>query len=307
MPRKKKTRLQRKNDDSGDKQQAYSDSDSDADISIKQNDKNSVEYQISHAKHPFEKAHFVESKTLTPSQRAITCCIQLNGGQATEDELLSFLQENWGFIGKMNMKLPNNMPDTRILHINLAVKKKSIPLFVQKPNDPLTWIVNTNTDGQGVMRKSKSASGIVSYTPVQKDKEEEQEETLVVEEKESFFNHVMKEVDDTDSFEAHVISELGKHEDGISLNDLVDETKDFEGKDGLFKQLDHRRRVRAVLIAKKALGHCFEKNGIWLTKDKTKEETDFQKNSYLPDCLKSIKIPDLTIDEFYKVLKSEHA
>ena len=105
-----------------------------------------IENQILEARHPFELNHFIESKTLTPSQRAITCCIQMNKGWASEDTLLTFLQTNWGFIGKINTKLPNNMPDTRILHINLAVKKKGIPLFVQNPDDALVWTVNTSTE-----------------------------------------------------------------------------------------------------------------------------------------------------------------
>jgi hypothetical protein len=307
MPRKKKTRLSRKHNSANEKRQSYSKNTSDSEFIAKQTDKNSIEYQIVHAKHPFEKLHFIEGKTLTPSQRAITCCIQLNGGQANEDELLNFLQTNWGFIGKMNMKLPNNMPDTRILHINLAVKKKGIPLFVQKVDDPLTWVLNTNTNGPGSMRKSRSAGGISLYRSSKKEKDDEQDEASIVEEEESFFIKLSKEPDDINSFEALVFAELKKHDDGITLDNLVNETKGLEGKDGLFKQLDHKRRVRAVLISKKAMGHCFEKDGVWSIEDKTKVALENTENSFFPDCLKSIKIPELTIDEFYRVLKSEHS
>lgn len=265
-------------------------------------DPNTIEYKIVHAKHPFEKRKFIESKVVTPSQRAITCCIQTNGGWASEDVLLEFLQKNWGFIGKMNIKLPNNMPDTRILHINLAVKKKNLPLFVQDPAKPYMWTVNTSTDYSQISDKSRIILSRRSQeTDQENDGEDSQKEPETLEE--------AYRKDKADSFEAHVFQTLKTYQDGTTLEQLAEATKQYEGQPGLFQLLTHIRRVRAVLIAKKSTNDVFEKNGIWscyLNIPKP-PETVRKESDFLPPCLRSVNITELTLDEFYNVLKQNRA
>ena len=309
MPRKKKGGRFGRKAEVDHERASNSDSQSEEETNPLLQDKDSIEYKIVHAKHPFEKSKFVESKTLTPSQRAITCCIQLNGGWVTEDELLSFLQKNWGFIGKMNTKLPNNMPDTRILHINLAVKKKSIPLFVQKPGDPLTWTVNTSTDGSFNFPKSKSGNLGGLASSADKEKSSEEEETKKPIDREALLYQITQMGEKPDSFEALVYEELKKYPEGISLEDFAKATESLKGKEGIFPQLEHIRRVRAVLIAKKAIKLAYEYNGLWSINDLTpkpqKDQTPVR-NIDFPDCLKNVNISSMTIDEFYKVLKDNH-
>ena len=308
MPRKKKGRTPKKVEVEHDKG-TDSEFASDEETNPLLQDKDSIEYKIVHAKHPFEKSKFVESKTLTPSQRAITCCIQLNGGWVTEDELLAFLQKNWGFIGKMNTKLPNNMPDTRILHINLAVKKKSIPLFVQKPGDPMTWTVNTSTEGTFGITKSKSGNFNYSNSSLPKEKNSEEEEAPVPTDSGSLLYQITQETEESSSFEALVYDELKKYPEGITLEDFAKSIEFLNGKNGIFPQLEPTRRVRAVLIAKKAIGSAYEYNGKWSVNDISPkpqiQQTHFHHDAF-PDCLKHANITGMSVDEFYKVLKENH-
>lgn len=261
-------------------------------------DPNTIEYKIVHAKHPFEKRKFIESKVVTPSQRAITCCIQMNNGWASEDVLLDFLQRNWGFIGKMNIKLPNNMPDTRILHINLAVKKKNLPLFIQDPVKPLLWTVNTSTDYAQISDKSRI---ILSRRSQEDDIENESDD--LSKEPETLEEAYRKERED--SFEAHVYQILKTYPDGVTLDELAEATKQFEGEAGLFQILPHIRRVRAVLIAKKSTNEAFERNGKWSCTLDTPTIPEPPKivSDFLPPGLKDINITELSLDEFYNVLR----
>lgn len=256
---------------------ATSDADSYLDVPHDQN--SLIENQILDARHPFELNNFIESKVVTPSQRAITCCIQLNNGWASEDTLLTFLQTNWGFIGKLNTKLPNNMPDTRILHINLVVKKKGIPLFIQKNDDPSMWTVNSSTERGAFMTQASLIS----------DDEKKSLEKV-----------------EPESFEDCVLSELKKFPQGISLDELVRETVPFENKNGLFKALEHPRRVKAVLVSKKNENIIFEKNGFWSMQNHVIASTkgrQFSQDSILPPQLKNIRVSELSVGQFFSLLK----
>ena len=202
----------------------------------------------------------------------------MNKGWASEDTLLTFLQTNWGFIGKINSKLPNNMPDTRILHINLAVKKKGIPLFVQNPDDPLVWTVNTSTE-----------STVYVPPPI-----------VYPDEDLSTRNH------EPENFEDCVIHVLKKFPQGLTIQQLVEETDPYKTKKGLFNKLSHERRVKAVLISKKRENEVFESHGVWSSQEHISPasfELPKSKISLLPSPLKKLKVGDLSVNQFYSLLK----
>lgn len=77
--------------------------------------------------------------TLTPIQRAITFCIQHNGGSATDDEVLAFIHRFWSIIVAYGQRGDNGITyqytkpiDKRVLHINFSTAKiDNRPLFIK--------------------------------------------------------------------------------------------------------------------------------------------------------------------------------
>ena len=128
------------------------------------------------------------------------------------------------------------MPDTRILHINLAVKKKGIPLFIQSRDDPLVWTTNKSPDS--ISFKSKPL--------------------LYVDEEKIEADH-----NEPQSFEDCVVYVLKQHPHGIHINDLIEETRQYSEKEGMFVKLAHPRRVKAVLVSKRMTSEVFESYGVW--------------------------------------------
>ena len=265
-----------------------------------------IHEKILKTKHPFERIHFIESKSLTPSQKAITCCIQLLGGEATEEQLVTFLQTNWDFIGKMNSKLPNNIPDLRNTRINLAVKKKSIPLFLPKEDCPTTWVLNTSPDDYLNMAKSRS----LLFKETRSSDRPESRENDKKEPQNSSRLRSLEDIlminEDNDSFEEKVFNSLKQHPEGITLEALIEETKGYAGVPGLFPTLDHKRRVRAVLLSKKNMKMAEQEGNLWKIPGDG-SNTSFKKtiryNDKLPSFLRTVRLSDFTIDEFYNVLK----
>ncbi|EAY04372.1 hypothetical protein TVAG_350460 [Trichomonas vaginalis G3] len=247
-----------------------------------------IEQAIVNAKHPFEDFGLIESKALTPSQRAITSCIEINGEYASEEILLNFLQTHWNFIGKMNIKLPNNMPDTRILHINLAVKKKQLPLFVQSPNDPLVWTVNKNPEADKATTKS-SAEDV------------ESEQTIPPSESENFSETPQQ------LFQDVIYQIVYDSPEGITQEKIYNEAKPFHRCPGIFSNLPLNRRVKATLLFLKSSMKVFELNGCWSC------------NGYIPlalsknvdkMCIKTDdslgKLSSLSIEDLYNLLKQRN-
>ena len=104
----------------------------------------SPDQQVKTAKHPIEIKGIIDNK-LTPSQRAICACLWQNNGVASETVLLSFMKQYWDLIKSLSPKLNAPTVDSRILHINLAAKKKGIPLFIPIDDTTLVFTFNTNS------------------------------------------------------------------------------------------------------------------------------------------------------------------
>jgi len=276
----------------------------------------SIQYKILNAKHPFELAHMVEAKQMTPSQRAITCCIQMNGGWAREDVLLNFLQEHWGFIGKMNSKLPNNMPDSRVLHINLAVRKKGNNLFVQNPENGELWGLNHVEDlktrnprykGVGRDLRLKRSESQSHDSSGHSDDESSEAERLSTSSN-SPANGNRAEEPRIKYFEDRIVDILRDKPNGLLLKDIIELSKPLEGQEGLFNQLPHDRRVRACLITKKELSEVYHRNEYWSCFESHEPTSRFDHTfsaSILPDSLKGVKVADITVDQLWSMLKEK--
>lgn len=90
--------------------------------------------------HPFEIKNY--TKILSPTQKAITMAIYMHGGYASEGEIVDFLNRHWAEITSVSKQNFARKPDSRLLHMNMSIKKEGLYVFVKKPDNPLMIGVN---------------------------------------------------------------------------------------------------------------------------------------------------------------------
>lgn len=285
--------------------EATSEENESVNISTKELDPDSIEYKIMNTKHPFEKLGLSEPIKITPSQKAITCCIQINGGAADEEILLSFIQSNWNFIKKLNSK-PKSMPDARILHINLKQKKKNMPLFIHdETNDK--WMLNT-VDGNKYKNKLNEANRIRNIcNRYDESTESNSDDFTDKSQKKNIINYNL-EMKQKDSFENLILQIVRENkESGISKNEIIEKVRGFEYKDGLFKKLPLERRVHGCLLVLCHESKIFKdkrKDGVYSSEMRYVNLKDDYRNQRisLPDPIKNLKISELSLDQLWVFL-----
>lgn len=90
--------------------------------------------------HPFEIKNY--TKILSPTQKAITMVIYMHGGYASETQIVDFLNRHWTEITSVSKQNFARKPDSRLLHMNMSIKKEGLSVFVKKPDNPLMIGVN---------------------------------------------------------------------------------------------------------------------------------------------------------------------
>ena len=259
-----------------------------------------IHQQIHKSKHPFEENGFISAYTMTPSQKAITCAIRLNGGHATEEELLQFLHKHWDYIGKMNTKLPNNIPDARILHINLSVKKKGVSLFIKDKEHPDQWILNTSTKKDIIVQQEEALEEQRSNKTTDHS---DFEEMTLQEQTYPFNREYIKRIHQMPSgdFENTILKILENSNEPLTETQIIEQLHGQTDLPGLFAQLPIERRLRAVLVVLKQYTKCKNENGKWVYINETSSpETTAQKS---PASEVKPPISSLTIAEFYDLVQ----
>lgn len=117
---------------------------------------------------------------LTPIQKAMTYCMIRDGGCTTDEALCAFIKRYWDLIASYNNSgiqgstghKYRGVPGKRILHINYAILRHNLPLFIQYDEHRM----GTNTiDGIKVGNRNnrvtskESISKINSYNNIKKD------------------------------------------------------------------------------------------------------------------------------------------
>lgn len=249
-------------------------------------------------KHPLEKVDDRESGdershgkvlTLTPIQKAITFCIQHNGGSATDDEILAFIHRFWSTIVAYSISIDsgNNYQnskiiDKRVLHINLAINKDNQPLFIKIEEN--RWKLN---DTIPTSASSSTTTSNSSYRPSTRSNT-------------NFYSR------DSSSFQDKIMEILkNSKSQSLTIDEIINKATDFKDEDGLFQGSPLDRRVRCVLQIKRILKEVSfdEVTSKWSLKTKQSER---QKSFYLPKELKGVKIKELTANELWNVLKEKN-
>ena len=260
-----------------------------------------IHQQIHKSKHPFEENGFISAYTMTPSQKAITCAIRLNGGHATEDELLQFLHKHWDYIGKMNSKLPNNLPDARILHINLSVKKKGVPLFIKDKDNPDQWILNTYTKKDIFMPKDD----ILDEQQVPKNEEHSDVDEMTAKQLTYPYNreYIKRFYQQPNGdFENKLLKILEAAKEPMTVSDIAKCFDENEKLRGLFEQLPLERRIRANLVVLKQYNRCKNDGNKWSFVVETSSPETSCESFTLPK-ENQIHISALSISELYDLVK----
>lgn len=275
-------------------------------------DELSIEERIMKVKHPFEKTGFIDSKAMTPSQRAITCCIEMNDGCASEETILYFIQAHWDFIGKINTKLPNNIPDSRILHINLAVKKKGIPLFVPKENNPTMYMCNTN---QNVAIQAKQKITIKETRQTRSSmRDESDNESESAQNQKTETEEIEKSKpfsltnDNYSNFESFIIALLNTTNHGLTVDEIANAAEKYKSIPGLYNMLPYKRRINAVLVYFRNNGSAFCRDGLWSCTQTTVTKPSTSRKSYQGQnihCQELKNIDTISLDDLWKSLKAK--
>lgn len=287
-----------------------SDGDNEKSSGRKGNENMSIEERIMNAQHPLEKTGFFDSRTMTPSQRAIICCIQMNNGCASENDILYFVQSNWDFIGKMNARIPSSMPDSRIIHINLAIKKKGIPLFVPKEDDPTMYLFNTNTN---INTQSKPKTVIMetrqTRSSMKTNSENEGESQATKNESNEETSQKEAQQEHFEDLESVILSILHTSSESLTLDEIVAAAEKYRELPGLYSLLPFRRRVNAILVSFRSKGKAFCHEGQWsravskLAKQGISRKYGTKREAALIE-LKGVE--NISVDELWKTLKAKN-
>ncbi|OHS96645.1 hypothetical protein TRFO_37141 [Tritrichomonas foetus] len=226
---------------------------------------------IINSKHPFEISGVANGKSLTMTQKAIICCMNLQDGSASEIQILKFLRKHWQFIRKNSSKDYRDSANTRLLHINFRTKKNGMTLFVETEPNSGIWKCNTNCD-DSPNEHAKFENSLLDVF-----------RSRLCEEKNGFT------LDELVEKSSEFINSPGYF---YELNNY-----DPTGK----------RRIRAmlsILVNKKELSFDINTNQYNLRSNKKRHHPSaIVRKNEMPDAWKKVNIRDISIDEMYKHVK----
>jgi hypothetical protein len=219
--------------------------------------------------HPFETAGLCD-KPLSVVQKAITYVIIRQGGAATETEILAFLRKYWTQIIPRTDHQSRQIPDKRALHINFSIQKEKRFLFVRSPESSEKWILNTT---KAPMEPNRRIT-----------------EQII-------------------PFQERMLSLLRHHDGGMTLEEIIEATKEYAGLEGLFPNLPLAKRVKVCLTAKRAIREIWfdEKHQKWIAYGQGKNDRPkrLRTDDFSPIVMKGMHVRDLSINELWNVLKEK--
>jgi hypothetical protein len=223
---------------------------------------------IRDAMHPFELAGLCGDKPLSVVQKAITYCIQYLGGSASETEILAFLHRFWPQIVSKTDHAHRPVPDKRVLRINFTIQKEKRFLFVRSITDQQKWSLNT------------------AKAPIEPNR---------------------RITDQIVPFQDRMLAVLRLHDEGLSLEELAELTREFAAADGMYQSLPLLQRVRTCLAVKRAVheAHFDEKLQKWLSGPPRPERRKGRGEDGMANFVKSLHVRELTVTELWNILRDK--
>lgn len=277
-----------------------------------------------------EKSH-TKPITLTPIQKAITFCIQHNGGSATDDEVLAFIHRFWSTIVTFSLSANSNinyqyskMIDKRVLRINFATAKDNQHLFEKidenrwRLNSP-TSLFSSNHNSQKTDKNSNSNnnSNNTNSTPssqvtdILRPRNSTNTRASANSNSFSYSSNSRPTTrssnsNSRDSFQEKILEILRNVKNqSLPIDEIINKATEFKDEDGLYQGLPINQRVKCVLMIKQVLNEVFfdEDTSKWCLQTKPIEK---QKNYYLPKDLKGVRMKELTATELWNLLKEKY-
>jgi hypothetical protein len=236
-----------------------------------------LQRQILNTLHPLERLG--RSGELSAVQKAITLCISLHNGCASEQVIVDFLSTNWKDIQSISKHEFHQEPGMRLLHVNTHVKKGGEFLFLKVPPDSL------KVNDLGILPENLPHNSSESHSESKSENDEESEEEDVnesekrsesteigdlaenSEEEELFVRPAGSErgsviENPAQEFECRLFELIQKADvKGIEEKVIVEEAVSFANAPGDFEHLELPRRVRAALLTMKLAGKIFWDKG----------------------------------------------
>jgi hypothetical protein len=224
--------------------------------------------EVREAMHPFEISGLCGEKPLSVVQKAITYCIQYLGGSASEAEILAFLHRFWPQIVSKTDHASRPVPDKRVLRINFTIQKEKRFLFVRSVVDQQKWCLNT------------------AKAPIEPNR---------------------RITDQIIPFQDRMLSILRSHEEGLTLEELAELTREFAAADGMYQNLPLERRVRTCLTVKRVVheAHFDEKLQKWLAGPPRPERKKGRGEDAMANFIKNLHVRELTVSELWNILKDK--
>ena len=246
------------------------------------NDNKMTVEQLKLKLHPFEVNGSISSDDISLEQRLVIAAMLKKDDAMSDQEILEFIDANYDLINSQNEKL-----DKRQLRFILNSRAKGKHLFVKDHVDRAKWRLN-ETQSQPSTTDHTSSS----------DKEEKSET-----------DNTTTSSQTDHSFQNAIVDLVKKSEYGLPLNEIIEQARSFSDLPGTWQNLPLERRVKASLRSKKELTYD-AKTMLW-TCDETKQRFDELRRKSIensvPNYLRELEIPKLTINELYNVLKKEGA
>lgn len=272
-----------------------------------------------------------QQKQLTITQKAIIACMNMNGGMASENQILKFIRKHWQFIRKNTNKEYRDPANIRLLHINFRTKKNKVFLFVEAEKGSGIWKCNTDTSNSTL--KSKGSGSYSSSFSTNLESSSYSNEKSIRhnwdssghQRNENFRLNYPNQQLDNSRFEDLITDLLQENTEGLTIDEIIDLTAPFINAPGYLQELNEidpegkgRRRIRAILTIKRHLNEIIkdENTQKWLLKDNssahflryTNNNINIKRRSDdLPECLKNFRITELSSDELWKVVRKKHS
>lgn len=194
--------------------------------------------------HPLEEYSGSIWKESSSLQVAMMYCINSMGGSASEECILDFIKKKWDIINKYSRRGVLIEPSIRVVRLNCTIKRKGRHLFIENPNKPHEWMLNTK------LRKNSK------YQPIQNDHEDSLPEYIEKNENNSEKNESKndEELEYRPIFDENVyeyIHEIGHPVEFIKISESMHSHSNDPGN---FSRLPFLRRLRAVLMSLKCQG-----------------------------------------------------
>lgn len=226
--------------------------------------------ELMEVKNPLEGTDSEPKIDLTMDQRMAILCINKCGGQATEEQLIEFMEINYKFLPDQTIA-----PNKKLLHTILFEKFNGVSMFIRSANDRKKWELNIKKSKPGMSRSVSEESFSEDTGP---------------------------------NFQEYIIGIIKNSELGLTFNQICEEAAENADMHGAFSHLPLERRIKAILRSKAASKEVYydSRTMLWTCEETAKRFSDVQAqhSAYIPDELKDLEMSKITVNDLYQAMKN---